>query len=264
VPEITHYRHGVPNWVDVSSPDPPVAAGFYRDLFGWEADDQGEEAGHYHLLRLRGQEVAGLSAVMGEGTSPSWSVYVAVDDVDAACERASAAGGTIVVVPMDVMDAGRMAFVVDPTGAALGLWQPGRTIGSRIVNEPGAPVWHELMTRDVAAAEAFYAAVLGWSFAPMDESGGYQLVLVQGRTTAGVMAMTGDSWGDMPSRWTVYLAAEDPDAVADRARQLGGSVVVEPFDTPVGRATVLADPTGPSFCVIALQQIDDPNAGWPE
>ena len=264
MPEITHYRHGVPNWVDAGSPDVTAAASFYEQLFGWSAEDQGEQAGHYHLLRKDGLDVAGLGPLMAEGQPPSWSVYLAVDDVDAACERAIAAGGQVVVPAMDVMDAGRMAFVMDPTGAVVGLWRAGRTIGSRLVNEPGTPVWHELVTRDVPAAQAFYAAVVGWTYAPMDEEGSYHLFQVQGRTTGGMLPMVGEHWGDMPSIWNVYFGVDDTDATVARVGELGGAVMVPPFDTPVGRTAVVADPTGASFSVIALTQVDDPNGGWPD
>lgn len=67
---------------------------------------------------------------------------------------------------MDVLDAGRMAFLVDPTGGFIGLWQAGRHHGAELVNEPGALVWNELRTRDVEAAAAFYGEVLGWTTQP--------------------------------------------------------------------------------------------------
>jgi len=72
----------------------------------------------------------------------------------------------VFIAPMDVLDAGRMAFLVDPTGGFIGLWQAGRHHGAELVNEPGALVWNELRTRDVEAAAAFYGEVLGWTTQP--------------------------------------------------------------------------------------------------
>ena len=65
---------------------------------------------------------------------------------------------------MDVFDSGRMAFIVDPTGAQLGLWQPKNHIGAGIVNTVGAMCWNELLTRDAQTAKAFYSAIFGWEF----------------------------------------------------------------------------------------------------
>ena len=54
----------------------------------------------------------------------------------------------------------------------------------------------------------------------------------------------------MPSHWHVYFGTEDADATAAKAAELGGSVIVAPFDTPVGRIAVLSDPQGAMFSVI--------------
>jgi hypothetical protein len=63
------------------------------------------------------------------GAPPMWNTYLAVDSADDAAARAEAAGGTIAMAPFDVMDAGRMAFVLDLSGAPVALWQAdgGRT-----------------------------------------------------------------------------------------------------------------------------------------
>ncbi len=49
---------------------------------------------------------------------------LAVDEVDAAAEAVTAAGGTVMTDPFDAVDTARIAVVLDPTGAAIGLWQP--------------------------------------------------------------------------------------------------------------------------------------------
>ena len=74
-----------------------------------------------------GKPVGGMMGLMDENQPAVWSTYVSVDDADAAAGRVRDAGGTVLVEPMDVMDAGRMAFFMDPGGAAIGVWQPGRT-----------------------------------------------------------------------------------------------------------------------------------------
>ena len=135
MPEIKRYRHGVPNWVDVSTRDIAATVEFYSTLFGWEAFDLGEDAGNYHMLRKGGLDVAGLgpaqriSRPRGPRTSRSTTSTPPR-------ERRSPAGGTSMMPVMDVFEAGRMTFVSDPTGAAVGLWQGKNTIGSKIVNEP--------------------------------------------------------------------------------------------------------------------------------
>ena len=159
MPTMTSYEPGTPSWADLASPDLPASVAFYRVLFAWDATDQGEEAGHYHMFEVKGAPVAGAGPIMMEGQPPAWTTYISVDDADTAIDRVKKAGGTVFVEPMDVLDVGRMAVFADPTGAAAAVWQPKSHPGAGLVNEPGTLVWNELNTRDVPAAKAFYADV---------------------------------------------------------------------------------------------------------
>ena len=77
-----------------------------------------EETGGYRMCLLRDKIVAGLGPLMDEGQPPSWTTYVSVDDADKTAARVTEAGGQVLVEPMDVMAAGRMAVFMDPTSAA--------------------------------------------------------------------------------------------------------------------------------------------------
>ena len=260
---VTKYRNGCPSWVDVAVPDIAAATTFYTSLFGWDADDQGEEAGHYTMFSLGGQAVAGMGQRQDEAGLPLWNTYLTVDDLDAALATAPDAGGTIVMPRMEVMEAGSMAIVMDATGAMVSFWQPNQHIGSARVNEVGTLVWNELITRDVDTAKGFYSMVVGWEFAPMDpdDPDGYQLVTCNDRVVGGLLPMVGDEWGDTPSHWMTYFGVDDTDATVARVAELGGGVSVEPFDLPVGRVSVVNDPGGNAFSVIAMGGPTDDIAG---
>jgi predicted enzyme related to lactoylglutathione lyase len=178
---IEHYDQGTPSWVELVTPDQGAAQGFYAPLFGWSFNDYDMgEAGHYYIGTIDGDDVAGVSGQMPgmEGHPAFWGVYLAVDDVDAATAKVETAGGKVEAGPFDVMSAGRMSAIQDPTGARVGLWQAGETIGTRRANEPGTPTWNECVTADVAAATRFYAEVLGMGTEAMDmgEAGTYTLL----------------------------------------------------------------------------------------
>ena len=159
------YIPGVPCWIDTSQPDPDAAGSFYSGLFGWEIEDvmpPGSDA-KYLMARLHGGEVAAISsATEGAAGSPAWNTYVWVESADETAAKVGAAGGTVLVEPFDVFDAGRMAAFADPEGATFSVWQAKDHRGARIVNEPGALNFNGLETRDVAGAAAFYGAVFGW------------------------------------------------------------------------------------------------------
>jgi predicted enzyme related to lactoylglutathione lyase len=244
MPEVTSYEHGVPSWVDIGLPDLAAGLQFYRDLFGWDAQDMGEEAGHYTIVSKGGKMVAALSTAQDQGP-PRWTTYINVDDVDEVTKRAESAGGTVVVPPMDVMTAGRMAIFADPTGAVIAGWQPADHKGAELVNEPGAFVWNELSTSDLAKSKAFYAEVFGWGWGGSDE---YTEAQVHGRTIGGVMPRPPTMPAEVPDSWLVYFGTADVDGDTKKAADLGATVVVEPTDIPsTGRFSVLVDPQGAAF-----------------
>lgn len=249
--EVDEHAPGTPAWVDLGSADLDASREFYGGLFGWEAPEGPPEAGGYTMFHLRGRQVAGLGPLQ-EGQPPSWSTYVYVADIDATVEAARVGGATVVMEPMDVGDAGRMSILIDPAGAFIGVWQPNTHRGAQIVNEPGSLVWDELTTKDTEVAKAFYTSVFGWGteVAPM-EGVEYTMFSNGGEPMAGMIKMT-EEFGDIPPHWMTYFAVEDADASAAKVTELGGAVAVPPFDTPVGRTAVVADPAGAFFSIMAL------------
>jgi uncharacterized protein len=256
MPEMTEYEEGTPCWIDMGTPDLHAAGEFYSALFGWEIEYGPEETGHYSMATLKGHNVAALADQQVPGMVV-WTTYLAVDDVAATTEKARANGATVVMEPMEVMDAGRMAIVLDPGGAAVSFWQADQHHGAGLVNEPGTLCWNELTTRAVEESLAFYEAVVGLKGV---RSGGdmeyYEWHLGDdGRVVGGLMPMTGDMWpAELPNHWMVYFAVDDVDATAAQCLELGGQVPVPPTDIPPGRFAVLNDPQGGHFSVIALSE----------
>jgi uncharacterized protein len=81
MPERTGYEPGTPSWVDLSTTDLDGALRFYGDLFGWDFEDMGEDAGHYHQARLRGKRVAGVGPTQpGAPPMTTWTTYLAGSD----------------------------------------------------------------------------------------------------------------------------------------------------------------------------------------
>jgi uncharacterized protein len=264
------YQHGVPCWVDTGQPEPEAAVGFYTELFGWEAEDAmpPDSEGRYFVCRLRGRDVAAVGSQPSESAPPVpvWNTYVWVDSADDAAAKVTGAGGSVVMEPFDILDAGRMAVVSDPSGAVFCLWQANEHRGARVVNEPGAWSMSMLNTRDPEGAKAFYGAVFGWGTETFDMGeAAVALCRLPGyvggepeqpvpRDVVGVMApMTSDRFPDeVPSYWSVDFWVHDADAAAGKAAELGGKAVVPPYDIPGFRQAVLADPAGAAFSVSEL------------
>src|SRR6201985_2717795 len=216
MPERTSYTQGTPNWVDLPTSDQAAAKAFYAGLFGWTYDDQTMGEGQVSsMAMLGGHQVAATSPQPAEmaaaGAPPMWNTYLAVDSVDEATAKVEAAGGKVAMAPFDVMDAGRMAFVLDPSGAAVALWQAGQHIGATLVNEPGTVIWNELIT-DNPAAVTFYENVLGVTTATAEMGGNkYTMFQVGGKEVGGT---TPPQMEGVPNHWHVYFAVTDADASA--------------------------------------------------
>ncbi|MGH9069306.1 MAG: VOC family protein [Acidimicrobiales bacterium] len=252
--ERSSYQPGTPCWVDLGTPDAEAAARFYGGLFGWEAAiDPRPEAGGYGMFTLGGRNVAGVGPQMGAGP-PSWSVYVSVSDLEATAARITARGGQVVHGPMDVLDAGRMVVATDDLGSPLSLWQPGEHIGAQVVNQPGAFVWNELGTAELARSTEFYTSVFGWALGGDGASDQGASFTVAGQVVCGAHA-TGPG---EPTGWSVWFSVEDCDASARQATDLGGSVVVAPDDMGFGRGAVVADPHGAAFGIGAMKAASGP------
>lgn len=253
--EITAYEPGTPCWVDLGTPDIEAACRFYGGLFGWNIPEGSPETGDYRNCTMRGLSVAGIGPLQMEGQPPSWTTYVAVADADATAKAVAGAGGQVLAPPMDVMKFGRMAVFADPSGAAFSVWQSQDHVGSQVVNEPGAPCWHELATRGTDASVTFYGDVFDWGTAtqPMGTFD-YTEWKVGDRTVGGMVPMDVNWPAEVPAHWMVYFAVADTDAAAARATELGGTVSVPPTDIPPGRFAVLTDPHGARFSIIAFGQ----------
>jgi uncharacterized protein len=267
------YLPGVPCWVDTSQPDPEAAVDFYGGLFGWDFEDvmPPGSPGKYFVARLRGGDVAAVaSQPEGAPPTPAWNTYVWVESADEAASKVRDAGGRVVTEPFDVTNAGMMAVFTDPEGAAFCVWQAKEHKGARVVNEPGSLNFNGLNTRDAEGAKGFYGSVFGWEILGLESGAevwrlpGYGDFLE--RSDPGLrkrMAEAGapegfedvvatlnpipDDQPDTPAHWSVTFAVEDADATAERAAELGGKVVVPPFDAPWVRMTVIADPQGATF-----------------
>ncbi len=241
---------GTPCWVELLTSDPGRSQEFYGRLFGWTVEDPGADYGGYKNFQLKGERVAGCMRNDGEAGIPDlWSVYLAVDDADAAVARAAEHGGQAMVPAMDVMALGRMAVVVDPGGAVIGMWQPGDHRGFGFVGEPGAPSWFELHTRAYEPSLAFYRAVFGWNTRTESDSDEfrYSTVAVGDEQYAGVMDASGFLPEGVPAGWSVYFGVTDCDHSVSEVVSLGGEVVMKGEDTPYGRLATVTDPTGALF-----------------
>jgi uncharacterized protein len=275
--EPTSYPTGVPCWTDTAQPDPQAAADFYGGLFGWDFEQHHPSAATrpYLVATMEGAPVAAITAADGASDAPQWTTYVRVDAVDDAVAAITAAGGHIVLGPVDHGDAGRRAVCADAGGAAFGVVQSNGPLVAQRVNESGTWNFSELVTPERQQAIDFYRRVFGWEADQVDfgtggdnwmwRRPGYADVLEQHQP--GVRKRHADfgappgftdavAWLSPPDaeqsagaapQWHITFAVADADAIAARAEELGGAVLMPPTDLGMVRSAVLRDPQGATF-----------------
>ena len=236
--------------VGLATSDPAAARAFYAALFGWQAEELlAGAAGSYTLLRRNGKEAAILYRQTAQARAaqapPHWTSYISVQDADATAARAGELGGAAVFrQPFDVLDAGRVAAIQDPTGATVSLWQPRSRFGAALVDEIGEPCWNELVTPDVERAKSFYADLVGWEY-EVDDSG-YTMIRNDGHPTGGIRGQTAHEQGE-PAHWRPYFMVESVRDALRRTEQADGWTLSPPHESVLGRLALSADPQGAAF-----------------
>lgn len=243
-------------WLELSTTDPAAAGRFYGRLFGWKTSHREmPTGGTYTFLRLEGEDVGAVYALGAadrgiDGTG--WLPFVAVDDCEAAADRAGKLGGEVIAGPSAVPGAGTVAVLRDPGGATLALYEAVDHPGLADIGEAvGAAVWIELMTRDVPGMKRFYGALFDWKTRDTPMASGVYTEFRLGETSvAGMMAMPGGLEGAGAS-WLTYFRTDDLDRTVRAAEDAGAEVNVAPQAIEgVGRFAVLADPQGAVFALL--------------
>jgi predicted enzyme related to lactoylglutathione lyase len=250
MPEFSSHAPGTLCWPELATTDQKGGVAFYRGLLGWDVVESPiGPTETYSMFNIKGKPVAAGYSMRSEerqhGVPPHWNAYIAVANADDTVMRAEVLGAKILVSPFDVMDAGRMAVLQDPTGASFCIWQSGKHFGAALLRERGALCWTELATTDTKVAETFYTSLFGWTAKlGMGDGMAYTEFSNAGTPQAGMLALTPEM-GKMPPFWMPYFQVDDCDAAAAKAQSLGGRVYRAATDLPnVGRFAIVGDPQG--------------------
>ncbi len=111
--------------VELNTTNVSKAKKFYGKLFAWKMQDiKSSAAGDYTMIDVGKGTGGGLMANPIPNCPSFWLSYVLVKDIDAATKKAKKLGATIMKDVTEVMGMGWLSIIEDPTGAALGLWEP--------------------------------------------------------------------------------------------------------------------------------------------
>jgi uncharacterized protein len=245
--EARRYSQGAFSWSECATNDVAGAKAFYGSVFGLETEETPIPGGTYVQFLKDGKYVAGLAKQqeqeLEQGIPPHWNTYIAVEDADLVAKEAERLGATIVAPAFDVLESGRMAVVMDPTGAAIGFWQAKEHIGAGVYGEDGTISWRDLLTPDPKRATEFYTQLFGYGTQDFPiERGTYTVLTHKGENAAGIMS---SPQGEMPAVWTPYFQVADADATLQKATGLGANAMMPVTEQEnVGRFSWVTDPQG--------------------
>jgi predicted enzyme related to lactoylglutathione lyase len=256
MPNIEYHTPGSFCWIELATTDQNAAKNFYGELFGWSVNDSPIGPNDfYSMFKIKGRDVGAAYTLRPDqrtqGVPPHWMIYVAVESVDKAAERAAQLGGKVIAPPFDVFDAGRMAVLQDPTGAVFCVWQPKKNTGTKITGVDGTLCWADLSTPDQDRAGNFYAQLFGWKIMKEDEDPAHNYHhIANGEDFIGGIPPASYRDPNVPPHWLVCFAVSDCNGAVAKAKQLGAKVYLSPANVEdLGRWAVLADPQGAAFAI---------------
>jgi predicted enzyme related to lactoylglutathione lyase len=237
------YQTGKFVWFDLLSEDVWKAKKFYGELFEWriEASDKSE---NYFIVYNGSRAIGGIVAHENRDPRAAESLWIgtlSVDNVDQSTEVVRQNGGIILEGPIDAPNRCRMALVADPAGAPFALLRAdgGDPVG--VPPQSGDWLWSDLIVADSEMVKAFYNNLIGYEYRSVETGSEHSLnlFLLHRKPQAGVVEL---KWEGVEANWLPYIKVEDLDATIEKARRLGGKLVLKQ-----GNAAVLVDPDGAAF-----------------
>lgn len=247
-------------WFDLFTNDLQTASHFYEELFGWSFHPAESKRKIVDTITREGVPIANAIQInrnKNKVRKSRWLSYVSVEDVDRSAKLVEQLNGTIFRGPKELPNRGRVAVVKDPQGAVfamvtvLGGDPPDKGMMENF--------WmgSELWTSHMDSALNFYHLLVGYEqqWVDVKSDSKYCLLIKDGRPRAGMVKIPGN---DVKPNWVPYIAVEDVMAIADKAKRLGGILLIEP-DKKVkeGMVAIISDPNG---AVFGVQQLSGPSS----
>jgi uncharacterized protein len=252
---------GLPCWVELACHDEAATRRFYSGVFGWEYElrrDPATPNGRYSISSLDGLPTGGLY-LAGAHSAPGWTLHISVPHTASAAEWVEHLGGEVTLGPVAIPHRGSILHAIDACGAPIVFWEAPAD-WQFASGGPGTFSGADLNTHDGVAADHFYTKLFSYSSRQVGDGDDidYAEYLIDREPVLYRYVMGPEYDRDTPPHWLVYFEispARGTDAAAGQALMLGGSVVLEPYDTAFGRTALLADPDGSVFAVIDHSRI---------
>jgi predicted enzyme related to lactoylglutathione lyase len=239
-------------WADLVTDDVAKARDFYARLFGW----QFWGVGNYAIAMNDGQPLGGMfqkPRPAGDPKArPRWFGYISVPNVGKAERAVIKAGGRVLMPAKNFPKRGEQAVFADREGAIFGVMKSSAGDPEDVLAEPGDWIWIQLLSRDASNAAEFYRAVGGYEIVENTSANRLNdyVLVSKGFARATVRTLV-TKRGDVNPTWLPYVRVKSVSESVSKAKELGGSVLIEPKpEVFQGAVAVITDPTGAAVGIL--------------
>lgn len=245
---------GTPCWVELASTDAVAARQFYSELFGWDVHVQHDPSTPDRRYAIASRELTQTAGIrQARDPHSGWSIHLAVHNIAGAVEWVEHLGGAATLGPIEIPERGSILHATAPGGVHVVFWEPAPT-WQFATGSPGAFAGADLYTHGAGASDDFFCRLFNFTSEQIGLGAiDYAEWRLDGAPVLYRYVMGSDYLTTTPAHWLVHFTVDPAggtDATAGQAIMLGGTVLIEPYDTPFGRIAVLADPAGEVFAVI--------------
>ncbi|SMF62720.1 hypothetical protein SAMN02745866_04033 [Alteromonadaceae bacterium Bs31] len=256
-----HYNGRV-IWHDLLARDTEAAKKFYGGLFGWEFKEIGlyqgdKHAGSYSLILHEGRAIAGMvdtTQLRKDVNLAQWVSVFSTANITAAVSQLKAGGGVVYTEPTTVGERGEIAVVADTQGGLFALLQTSQGDPAEQKAPVGAFLWDELWTADTEKAKSFYQALFGYDAenTRLENGETYHYFASEGQPRAAVQS---NPLQGLAPTWVSFIRVEDPAAIVAKVAALGGEVLLDVQQNPIGgQLAIIRDPDGAGFVIQTWDQ----------
>ncbi len=239
------YDYGQVVWRDLVTPNPKVAAEFYKNVFGWTSSQVGTEDHPYWIFKSNGKPVAGMYLMTEgkKGAGGEWIQYYSVSSLNDFVNKSRSGGGNLVVKPVEQPGRGMVALLTDPQGAYYAIIKSSN--GDPVKSEPSDLdfLWSELWSNDMQKSADYYKNIFNSQLEDRtDDERPYIVIKNNNKLSSGIIKNPAEN---TRSNWVQYVRVTDPESIEQKVKNNGGKVII-PVDSTIrkGSVTVFVDPTG--------------------
>ncbi|HMS65610.1 MAG TPA: VOC family protein [Ignavibacteria bacterium] len=244
------YNYGQVVWRDLVTPDPKLAADFYKKVFGWTSIQVGTEDQQYWIFKNNGKPVGGMFLMSDKkkDVGGEWIQYYSVNSVEDIANKCKTDGGTIAIKPFEMPGRGNVALISDPQKALFAVIKSSNGDPSTQTIPDNEFLWSELWSNDTDNSESFYKKIFNSTIVnKKDDERSYIVLENNGKPSSGIIKNPAEK---IKTNWVQYIRVSNVSSVEQKAKDAGGRIII-PSDSSIrnGTVCVIVDPTGAPFAI---------------